>query len=80
MMAPGVAPANIAFSEHARYKMQTRAHDAAGVREAVRRAMEDPSSMQPVPGSDDTYVITTADLRVVVKLDGSKLLVVTVIQ
>jgi Domain of unknown function (DUF4258) len=80
MMEQASTAAEIAFSEHARYKMQTRARDAAEVREAVRRALEDRSRMRLVPGSDDTYVIAADDLRVVIKLDGPRVLVVTVIQ
>ena len=41
---------DIAFSEHARFKVQTRAHAAVEVREAVRRALEIRRGCAPSPG------------------------------
>ena len=72
---------DIVLTEHARYKLQTRPTSATKVREAVDLALRDRSKMTPVAGTADTFSISVdGGLRIVVKIEGSQVTIMTVIQ
>lgn len=69
---------NIVLSEHAWYKMQTRASAPGDVMQAVEDALADRAKLHHLEG--DRYMVTAGDLRIVVKLDQGQAIVVTVLQ